>query len=163
MSRTGFRVVICGGGIAGVEALLSLRRLGGGRLQLVLVEPREQLVYRPLAVGEPFGLPGVRRYPLERIVSDTAAGWEKHRLAEVDLERREVRTDGGLELRYDALLLAVGANQSSPYEHAHVFTDRNAEGTFGGIVQDIVLGYVESIAFVLAHGPPGRCRCMSWR
>lgn len=35
----------------------------------------------------------------------------------------------------------------------HVFTDRNADDTYHGIVQDIELGYVTSIAFL---APPGR-------
>ena len=54
MSR--FEVVICGGGIAGVEGLLRLRRLAGGEVQLTLVSPELHLVYRPLAVLEPFAM-----------------------------------------------------------------------------------------------------------
>ena len=62
MSR--FRVVICGGGIAAVEALLRLRTLAGDALDVSLVAPNDELRYRPLAVDEPFARRGVRRYPL---------------------------------------------------------------------------------------------------
>ncbi|MGZ4248118.1 MAG: hypothetical protein ACXVUE_07405, partial [Solirubrobacteraceae bacterium] len=65
-----FEVVVCGGGVAGVEALLRLRQLGGDRMSLTLVSPDRDLVYRPLAVLEPFASSSVRRYPLERIAAD---------------------------------------------------------------------------------------------
>ena len=149
MSR--FEVVICGGGVAAVEAVLRLRRLAGERVQLTLVCPDASLAYRPLAVQEPFGLPGVRRYPLERIASDVGARWVRDRLMSVDTASRTVRTEGGAELAYDALLLAIGASEESPYPHAHMFTDRAASDVFGGIVREIEAGSVEAMAFVLPH------------
>jgi sulfide:quinone oxidoreductase len=142
-------VVVCGGGIAGVEGLLRMRRLGGHRLRLTLVSPGPDLVYRPLAVREPLGLPGMRRYPLERIAAAAGARWMTDRLAWVDDELRTVRTEGGEQLRYDALLLAIGARESSPFEHAHVLTGRDGDKSLAGIINDIQLGYVRSVAFVL--------------
>jgi len=67
----GFQVVVCGGGIAGIESLLRLRRLAGKRIQLTLVSPGEALVYRPLVVREPFSIEVAPRYPIERIAADT--------------------------------------------------------------------------------------------
>ncbi len=149
----GLNAMICGGGIAGIEGLLRLRRLAGDRVQLTLVSPEEEFVCRPLAVREPFVLAGVRRYPLERIASDTGAKWIKDRLVRVDADACTVHTQGGRELSYDALLLAVGARESSPYEHAHVFTDHDPDQSFRGIVRDIEMGYASSVAFVLPEGP----------
>jgi sulfide:quinone oxidoreductase len=146
-----FEVVVCGGGIAAVEAVLRLRRLAGDRVQLTLVCADSSLAYRPLAVQESFGLPGARRYPLERIASDVAARWVRDRLVSVDTASRIVYTDGGAELVYDALLLAIGGSEESPYPHAHTFTDRSAGEVFGDIVHDIETGSVESVAFVLPH------------
>ena len=145
----GFEVVICGGGVAGVEGLLRLRRLARDGVQLTLVCPEPSLRYRPLAVREPFGLPGVRRYPLDRIASDVSADWVRDRLASVETASRTVHTEGGAELPYDALLLAVGASETSPYLHAYVFTDRVAEDGFDRIVCEIEAGSVEAVAFVL--------------
>ncbi|MGP0035495.1 MAG: hypothetical protein ACLP4R_13070 [Solirubrobacteraceae bacterium] len=146
-----FEVVICGGGIAGVEGLLRLRRLAGDRVRLTLVSPDPDLVYRPVAVREPFAPSGVWRYPLARIAADVGARWVQDGLSSVDHANRMVHTEGGVALRYDALLLAVGARESSPYEHACMFTDRDAGETFRGIVQDIERGFVNSVAFVLPH------------
>jgi sulfide:quinone oxidoreductase len=142
-------VVICGGGVAGVECALRVRRLAGEQVQLTLVCPESSLVYRPLAVQEPFGLPGIRRYPLARIASDVGARWIRDRLMSVDTARRAVHTEGGVELVYEALLLAVGGSEESPYRYAHMFTDRANGEMFGGIVRDIEAGLVDSVAFVL--------------
>jgi len=146
-------VLVCGGGIAGIEGLLRLRRLAGDRVELTLLSPGEEFVYRPLAVREPFSAGSVRRYPLERIASDTGTTWIRDRLERIDVEACRAHTVGGRELSYDAVLLALGARESSPYEHAQVFTDRNAGEGFSGILRDIELGEANRIAFVLPDGP----------
>jgi sulfide:quinone oxidoreductase len=147
----GFEVVVCGGGIAGVEGLLRLRRLAGDRVRLTLVSPDPDLVYRPLAVQEPFALSGVRRYPLERVAADVGARWVPDGVCSVDHANRTVHTGDGATLRYDALLLAIGARESSPYEHAQMFTDRDVGEIFRAVVQDIEMGFVNSVAFVVPH------------
>jgi len=52
-----FNVVIAGGGVAGLEAALALRELGGKSIVTTLVASDPELVYRPLTVREPFGYP----------------------------------------------------------------------------------------------------------
>jgi sulfide:quinone oxidoreductase len=148
---SGFEVVICGGGVVGVEGLLRLRRLAGDRVKLTLVCPDAHMAYRPLAVGKPFGLPGVRRYPLKRIVADVDARWIRDRLSSVKLANRTVQTEGGGELRYDALLLAVGAPEAPSYPHAYTFTDRDTGHTLDQIISSIDAGSIEAVAFVLPH------------
>lgn len=150
---TDFKAVICGAGIAGAEAALRLRRLAGDRVAITLVSPDEQLAYRPRAVGEPFSLGRAHRYPVARIAADAGAQWVQDTVAAVDPKARAVRTGGGLELEYDAVLLALGGRERQPFEHAHVFNDRNADETYHGIVQDIEDGYVTSLALVQPEGP----------
>jgi sulfide:quinone oxidoreductase len=120
---------------------------------VTLVSPEEEFVCRPLAVREPFALEGVRRYPLERIASDTGARWIQDRLERIDVEACTLHTEGGRGLSYDALLLALGAQEVTPYEHAQVFTDRDPDHSFRAIVRDIEMGHARSVAFVLPHGP----------
>jgi len=148
-----FNVVICGAGVAGIEGLLRLRRLAGDRVRVTLLSPEEQFVYRPLAVLEPFASASVRRYPVAQIVSDTNAAWIADRLTAVDTVARTLQTDGGRELSFDALLLAIGAGESSPYDNATVFTDRDGGETFRGILHELELGLVTSVAFVLSNWP----------
>ena len=148
-----FSTVICGAGIAGVEAALRLRRLAGDDVQITLIDPGESLVYRPLAVREPFALSGARRYPLRSIVAALGSKWIQDGVDGVDAGERTVHLTGGDELAYDALLLALGGRETSPHEHAHVFNDRNAGETFHGIVQDIEGGYITSLVLIEPDGP----------
>jgi sulfide:quinone oxidoreductase len=148
-----FRVVICGGGIAAVEGLLRLRRLAGDSLDIELLAPADDLVYRPLAVREPFAFGPPRRYPLRRIARDTHAEWTKDALEWVDPDAGVVHTAGGRRMEYDALLIAVGARQVEPYKHVATFRDAEADATYHGIVQDVEGGYSRRLAFIQPVGP----------
>src|SRR5947207_3019285 len=57
-------VLIAGGGIAGMEALLALADLAGDRVELVLAAPEPDFRYRPMAVDEPFSLTPYERRAL---------------------------------------------------------------------------------------------------
>lgn len=145
--------MICGAGIAGVEGLLRLRRLAGDRVQVTLVSPHDQFVYRPLAVLEPFALARTRRYPVGRIASDMDTRWIRDRVARVDVDAREVLTGDGSTFAFDALLLAIGAGESAPYEHAQTFSDRDSGEGYREIVEEIEQGRLSRIAFVVPDWP----------
>lgn len=68
--RKRLHVLIAGGGIAGVEALLALRAVAGQGPSIELFSPDPNLAYRPLRVTEPFELGEMRRFPLEDIAAD---------------------------------------------------------------------------------------------
>ncbi len=55
------RVVIAGGGVAALEALLALGELAPGLVSAELIAPESEFTYRPLAVTEPFGAGPTRR------------------------------------------------------------------------------------------------------
>lgn len=148
-----FNVLICGGGVAAVEGLLRLRRLAGDRIGVTWLCPDEHFYCRPLATTEPFVNDHVRRYPLERIVSDTGATWIRDKLARVIVDERTVITESGGELTFDALLLAIGGREQPAFEHAVTFTDRDPGARFRAVVDGIDSGTVRRIAFVLPDGP----------
>ena len=148
-----FRVLICGGGIAAVEALLRLRRLTAEGLDITLLTPAEELRIRPLAVQEPFSRPGPRRYPLRRIAQRTSSTWVEDALEWIDPDAQTAHTSGGASLPFDALLLAVGGRTEVPYEHVTAFDDAHADDTYRGLVQDVEEGYTRSIALLLPPGP----------
>ena len=68
--HTPFRVLIVGGGVAGLEAALALRELAGERVATTLLAPAAEFVYRPMRVREPFGYSAARHYPLDEICRD---------------------------------------------------------------------------------------------
>ena len=48
-------------------------------MDIELIAPNEELVYRPMAVREPFAFGPPRRYPLRRIAHDAGADWRRTR------------------------------------------------------------------------------------
>ena len=147
------RIVICGGGIAAVEGLLRLRKLLGDSASIELIAPNEKLVYRPMAVKQPFAAGPPKRYPLKRITADCGAEWRQDSLAWVDRDRQVVHTGEGQSVEFDELLVAVGARQIEPFKHVRTFSDADADATYQGALQDIEGGYSGSIAFILPVGP----------
>lgn len=150
---SGFRVVICGGGIAGVEGLLRLHRLLGDAVEITLVAPDEELRYRPLAIQEPFGRSGARRYRLAPIALHAGAELVQDALEWVDPDGQVVHAASGRSLPYDALLVATGARSAPAFEHATTFDDAHADETFLGIVQDLEEGYSTQLALLVPDGP----------
>ena len=71
------KVVVAGGGVAGLEVLLALRHLAGNRIERTLLTPEEEFVYRPMSVAEPFACGHAQRHRLDAIaparISPTAA------------------------------------------------------------------------------------------
>ena len=61
-------VLVAGGGVAALEAMVALRKLAGELVDVELVSPDTDFFYRPLAVAQPFGLGEVLRFdpPLAR-------------------------------------------------------------------------------------------------
>ena len=148
------QVLIAGAGVAGLEAAFALRELAGDRVSVTLLAPNSEFMYRPLAVGEPFSAGWAKRYPLSRLAAKAGAELVQDALAEVDVAQRRVRTDGGTELAYDALLVCVGTRMRAAYEHVTTVDDRHLDELLHGLVQDLEGGYVKSLAIVVPAPPP---------
>lgn len=146
------RVLIAGGGVAGLEALLALRDLAGDRVELTLLSPGDEFVYRPMAIGEPFGRGRADRHPLADIVWDVEAELIKAALAEVDAGGRIAVTGTGQRLSYDALLVAVGAGSEPAFRRVLTWTPETDAELFGRLLRDLDEGYIKRVAFVV---PPG--------
>src|SRR5215216_470100 len=146
------RVVIAGGGVAALEALIALRDLARDRVRLTLVAPEAHFVYRPLSVAEPFCLGHAAHHPLRAIAQDFDADIVSGALAEVEpAERRIVLADGGT-LAYDTLLVAVGARMEMPFRHGITFGADGAPEALAGLLADLEEGYARRVAFVVPSG-----------
>ena len=104
-----FRILIAGAGVAAIETLLALRHLAADRVEIDLVAPTPDFVYRPLTVLEPFGGGEPPRIPVKSIARDQNAGHVFDGLAAVDAGNHTVRTSRGDVFGYDALVVATGA------------------------------------------------------
>jgi sulfide:quinone oxidoreductase len=145
-------VLIAGGGVAGLEAALGLREVAGERVQLTVIAPAADFVYRPMAVAEPFAVGMARRVPLADVVADAGAELVPEALAEVDDGAREVRLSGGGRRSFDALLVATGALAVTGVEGATTWWPDGDPETYGGLLRDIDEGYAKRLAIVV---PPG--------
>ena len=82
--------MICGGGVAAIEALLGLRALLGVAPHVDLIAPNRRFVYQPLAVAEPFGLAQTRLFELAAVAAEHGAQLHVASLEAVDPDKRRI-------------------------------------------------------------------------
>jgi sulfide:quinone oxidoreductase len=146
------QVVVFGGGIAALEAVLALRDLCPERAEVLVVAPGHDFVLRPLAVLEPFGLGAVQRLPLAGLVRAAGARLLHDTLDGVDVERRRARAASGLELPYDALVVATGARAEPGLPGSVAFDGLEGVESMRTLLAALAAGLLRSLAFV----PPER-------
>ena len=147
------RVVIAGGGVAGLEALIALRQLAGDRVATTLLAPSDEFTIRALSVQDPFARPASGTYDLATICADHGAAFRHDALRSVQREGRTVTTVGGGDLQYDSLLVAIGARPSPAFHDAITFRGLQDAEAIHGLLQDIEGGFSNRIAFVVPPGP----------
>lgn len=152
MSAGRRHVVIAGGGVAALEALLALRELAGHRLRITVLAPERDFVYRPLTVAEPFGRGEARIYPLRELLVDAGGGdliWDS--LDRVEPDGQVVVTGCGDRVSYDTLIVATGAGAREPLPGALTFRGRDDVPALRALMEDLATGSVRSVAFALAE------------
>ena len=145
-------IVIAGGGVAGLEALLALRAMAGDRVRLTLISPDTDFTYRPLAVAQPFALGHAHRVPLRRVAADAGAELVRDTVVSVDDAARHVRLGDSGSQAFDALIAAPGGRAVAGVEGATTWWPGGDSETYGGLLRDIDEGYAKRIAIVV---PPG--------
>jgi sulfide:quinone oxidoreductase len=148
------RVLIAGGGVAGLETLLALRTLAGDRADITLVTPELRFVNRSMAVARPFGPPGARGVRLQDVTAQHGARWHRGSIDRVEHERQVVVMDAGDELAYDVLVLALGARPGRESHGPEVLTFH--DGRYGAgyrqLLGELREGRIGRLAFIR---PPG--------
>src|SRR3954471_5923214 len=106
MPPSPLRVLVAGGGVAALEAVLALCALGREHVAISLLAPSDTFVARQSSVLSPFtGAPA----PAVSLARLPALGVQRHHgaLAAVDPAAHEVRTTDGGTLPYDRLIVAT--------------------------------------------------------
>jgi sulfide:quinone oxidoreductase len=143
------RVLVAGGGVAGLEALLALHDLAAGRVALTLLAPEREFTYRPMAVAVPFARGHMQRHDLADAARATRAEFVRGELAEVDAAAHEAVLADGRRLAYDTLLIAVGACSEPAFSRVSTWTPELDHEVFGGLLADLEEGYAKRVTFVV--------------
>ena len=142
------RIVILGGGVAGLEALLALQTLAGDRIAVTLVSQDEWFVDRPMTVAEPFGFGPAARLPLPDISAELGAEFVRGTVAEVDPAEHRVGFADGSDLAFDALIIASGARARAPFSDAITFGLEGSGTAIREMLDRLRSGDGRSVAFV---------------
>ena len=149
------RVLIAGGGVAALELLLALRERAAERLDLCVLAPEREFVYRPLGVLEPFrvgGEPVVPTLPLAAVVAEHGAELIPGALAAVDVDAGMAVTAAGERIFYADLVVAVGARAEPAVAGALTFGAPHDAEAIADVVRGVRRGDVRRVAFAVPEG-----------
>src|SRR5215208_149726 len=146
------RVAIAGGGIAGLETVLALSALAADRVEVIVISPEREFVYRPLLVAEPFGAAEALRIDLGEVLNDVEARHVVDALVRVDPAGRVVDTAAGAALTYDALVLAIGASPVEAVPGALTFSGAEERRQLAPILRRLGRRGTKRLAFIVPAG-----------
>lgn len=148
------KVLIVGGGVGALEAALALRDMAGAKAQVEICAGRSDFVYRPFAVGEPYGASRVLRYDLERLAEQAGAGFRLANVGWIDTAMRCAHTHDGEEIPYDHLIVSCGARLLWSVPGAVTFWGVADEGEMREFVNRLREGRVRRAVFTMpgSHG-----------
>lgn len=146
------QVLIAGGGIAGLEAALALRDLGGALTQVELRDPRREFAFRPFAVGEPYGAARIFRYDLGRLAERCGARLHHDGIVSVDPARHLAVSRDGERIHYDHLVVANGVRMLWSVPGAVTFWGVADEGQVGDVIADLRARHLRDLVFTMPGG-----------
>ena len=144
--------MIAGGGVAALEALLVLRELAEERVQIDVIAPNTEFVYRPLEFAALFRDERVRRFDLRRIVADSGATLVPDRLEAVWPDADTAVTSGGRKLRYDSMLIGVGTRLRVAVPGAITVAAPGFRQDFARLLEDVQAGLARRVVFAAPGG-----------
>lgn len=146
------RIVILGGGVAAVEALLAASDFAAGRAEIILVSSDPQFRLPPLAAATPFAAGHAAPVDLADLCAAHGTAFRQGLVAMVDAPRQRLVFQDGDELAYQALIVAVGATPV-PGAEAGTQYEPAAPDRVAGIAADLEEGWAGSVAIVVPDAP----------
>ena len=145
-------VLVAGGGVAALEAMVALRKLAGDLVDVELVSPDPDFFYRPLSVAEPFGLGDVLRFDLPALARGCGARHSLGSLVAVHADDRRIWTSRNASFAYDVLLIAIGARPREALPGALTFRGESDVRLVTGLLSDLDRRLVKRVVFALPGG-----------
>ncbi|UCH15159.1 MAG: FAD-dependent oxidoreductase [Bacteroidales bacterium] len=108
--KTTPRIVIAGGGFAGLETAFYLRHKLGNKINLTLISDQDYFLFKPNTIYIPFGeTPEKFIIKLDKPVKKTKIEFIISAVKNIDTDKKQVVTQTG-EIDYDYLVIATGAS-----------------------------------------------------
>lgn len=146
------RVLIVGGGVGALEAAIALHELAGERAQVTICAGRGDFVYRPFAVGEPYGASRVLRYDLGDLAERCGAEFRLENVAAIDPAAGTAHGHEGGEIPFDHLIVACGARLLWSLPGATTFWGVADEGEMQEVVSRLREGRLRRLVFTMPGG-----------
>jgi sulfide:quinone oxidoreductase len=150
MSTGRRHVVIAGGGVAAVEALLALHELAGHHVQVTLVSPEREFLYRPVTVAEAFDRGEARAYALGEMLAYAGGGkliWDS--VQSVEPDDQVAVLGSGERIGYEMFIAALGAVAREPLPGALTFRGRADVPALRAVLDELATGVARSVALTL--------------
>jgi sulfide:quinone oxidoreductase len=149
------RVLIAGGGVAGLETLLALHALAADLLDITILAPELKFINLSMSVEQPFKPQRVRGIRLLESAAELGARWHQGAIDRVERERRVVVTRDGEELPYDQLVLALGAHPEREWHSQGILTYHGGRDgpAYRLVLHRLLEGDINKLAFVKPAGP----------
>ena len=146
------RVVVAGGGVAGLEAALALHHLAPDLADVTLVAPEPEFTMKPLAVNEPFALEPPERHELGPAMEQLGFGFVLDGVVAVHPDTHEVGLASGDRLPYDFLICAIGGRARPAYERAETFWASRSDLAINELLDRAADAPGRTLTFIV---PPG--------
>jgi sulfide:quinone oxidoreductase len=146
------RVVIIGGGIAGMEAALALGELAPDSARVTLISPDPEFHYKPMVVGEPFTQEPAERHELAPALRELGAEFVEAAAVRVDTKGNEVELADASPVGYDFLLVALGGRARAAFTTAETFWAGRSDMAIDELLARAADDAARTLAFVV---PPG--------
>jgi sulfide:quinone oxidoreductase len=143
------RVLIAGGGAAGLEALIALRTLAGGRVELELISPERTFAWRSMAVAAAFGRAPAPSIDLDRMVQTVGAEYISDSVVAVSSATGKVTLAGGSSRSYDILVLCPGARAQEAIPGAITFGAPRGTARFRELLEHVEAAERSQLVFAV--------------
>lgn len=148
MAEEEFEVVVAGGGVAALEAVLAIRAAESPPVSVTLLAPSREFRLQAMSVAAPFG-GDAPKLDLAGFCIERDVTYRQEAIAEVWGGPQRILTDRGEEVFYDALLLATGARRSSALPGSHPFRGAADVKWFGTLLERLDRGAIADVIFAV--------------
>ncbi len=138
--------------MAALEAALALRDLLGDGVEIELHAPRQDFIYRPLAVGEPFVAGELIEFDLDQLAARAGATFCLDSVTGVDPRNRHASTPDRDEIPYDYLMICSGAKMLAAVSGAQTFWGVSGEDGVVETMRRLREGELHRVAFTIPAG-----------